>query len=54
MTRVVLILDSKVSASTYSRNSQVPAFLGFVYNSKVLAPCYSRGSQVLVLALVLA
>jgi hypothetical protein len=54
VTRVVLILDSKVLASTYSRSSQVLVLLGFVCSNKVLAPCYSRGSQVLVLALALA
>jgi hypothetical protein len=51
VTRVVSILDSKVSASTCSRGSQVPVLLGFVCSSKVLAPCCSRGSQVPALAL---
>jgi hypothetical protein len=54
VTRVVLILDNKVSASTCSRGSQVLALLGFVYSSKVLALCCSCSSQVLALALALA
>jgi hypothetical protein len=54
VTRVVLILDSKVLVSTCSRSNQVLAFLGFVCSSKVLAPCYSRNNQILVLALVFA